>query len=433
MTDLRRVTGATIVLLVLLRVSIGWQFLYEGLWKLDTMDSPKPWTSAGFLKNAQGPFRDVYRNMTGDPDDLGWLDYATVASRWDEWKQSFADHYELDGRQRGRLNNMVNGPPSYSSALKKLPKGVEITGRLGRIVKHSKGLLTVEAKYHLVPAERHALLALVDVEEDPAGSGKFTGENAEHLKFAKAVHILYLRQSRLSYKEKLKASLLGDPDRATVVNDKQKGTIDYKRIGQIEEYRNLLADYEKQLAAEEQAFERDHLNYTWRQLQTKRGELVAPVRQMESDMHDAARLQLTAAQRALGAPPASSDPQATADWVAIISLIVLGTLLIIGLGSRYAAVAGAGMLLSFYLVWPPFPGVPAAPGPEHSLFVNKNLIEVLALLAVALTPSGLWFGLDGVVKQFFAARKQRKQADKPEQEQTRIESDPIPESIPLAE
>jgi len=41
-TDLRRVTGATIVLLVLLRVSIGWQFLYEGLWKWDTMDSPKP-------------------------------------------------------------------------------------------------------------------------------------------------------------------------------------------------------------------------------------------------------------------------------------------------------------------------------------------------------------------------------------------------------
>jgi uncharacterized membrane protein YphA (DoxX/SURF4 family) len=432
-TDLRRVTGATIVLLVLLRVSIGWQFLYEGLWKWDTMDSPKPWTSAGFLKNAQGPFRGVYRNMTGDPDDLGWLDYETVAARWSNWKQGFVGHYELDGRQKARLNNMVDGPSSFSAALKKLPEGVEITGRLGKIVKHSKGQLTVEAKYHLVPAERRSLLELVDVKEDPPGSGKFTAENAEHLVFAEAVHLLYARQKRLSYKEQLKASLLGDPERATRVDDRQKGTIDYKRIGKIEEYRNLLAEYEQQLSAEEQTFERDHLDYTWRQLQQMRGELVAPVRQMEADMQDAARLQLTAAQRALGAPPAASDPQATADWMAIISLVTLGILLIIGLGTRFAAVAGAGMLMSFYLVWPPFPGVPAAPGPEHSLFVNKNLIEIIALLALAFTHSGRWFGLDGVVRQCFISRKHQAKTDNPKNVETRIESDPIPKSIPLAD
>ena len=45
-------------LLVGLRMFIGWQFLYEGMWKLDTLDSPRPWTSAGYLKNAQGRKRD---------------------------------------------------------------------------------------------------------------------------------------------------------------------------------------------------------------------------------------------------------------------------------------------------------------------------------------------------------------------------------------
>ncbi len=77
------------------------------------------------------------------------------------------------------------------------------------------------------------------------------------------------------------------------------------------------------------------------------------------------------------------------------ALTVLGLLLIAGLATRAAAIAGAGMLLSFYLVWPPWPGVAEAPGvTEHAFIVNKNLIEVVALLALAALPSGQWFGLD---------------------------------------
>ena len=56
---------------------------------------------------------------------------------------------------------------------------------------------------------------------------------------------------------------------------------------------------------------------------------------------------------------------------------------------------GAGMLMSFYLVWPPFPGVIDPPGStEHALFINKNFIEAVALLAIASLPTGQWFGLD---------------------------------------
>ena len=46
------IAGIAVVLIVLLGIAIGWQFVYEGLWKLNTFSSAKPWTSAGYLRNA---------------------------------------------------------------------------------------------------------------------------------------------------------------------------------------------------------------------------------------------------------------------------------------------------------------------------------------------------------------------------------------------
>lgn len=89
----------------------------------------------------------------------------------------------------------------------------------------------------------------------------------------------------------------------------------------------------------------------------------------------------------------------------IAGLLILGVCLMIGFFSRTAAVFGAIMVFSFYMVSPPWPGVPAAPGPEHSLFVNKNLIEVVALIAIAFMPSGSWFGVDALTRKLFRRNK----------------------------
>jgi uncharacterized membrane protein YphA (DoxX/SURF4 family) len=83
-------------------------------------------------------------------------------------------------------------------------------------------------------------------------------------------------------------------------------------------------------------------------------------------------------------------------------LLILGALLMIGFCTRLAAVGGAVMLTMFYLVVPPWPGVPEPPGTtEHALFINKNLIEAIALLGIAVLPTGSWFGLDGVLRWLF--------------------------------
>jgi thiosulfate dehydrogenase [quinone] large subunit len=63
------------VALVVLRTLIGWHFLYEGFFKLWrpawTRDGALlgPWSSAGYLRAATGPFADVFHRMAGS----SWL------------------------------------------------------------------------------------------------------------------------------------------------------------------------------------------------------------------------------------------------------------------------------------------------------------------------------------------------------------------------
>src|SRR5262249_55230618 len=96
------------LLLVLLRMSIGWQFFYEGTWKLKTLSSASPWTSAGYLKGSQGPFRDFFRGMVDDPNDLNKLDYDKVAAGWDSWAAAFQAHYaSLTEPQKKKLAELI--------------------------------------------------------------------------------------------------------------------------------------------------------------------------------------------------------------------------------------------------------------------------------------------------------------------------------------
>ena len=61
--------------LVVLRTLIGWHFLYEGFFKLWrpawTRDGTVlgPWSSAGYLRAANGPFAEVFHRMAGS----SWL------------------------------------------------------------------------------------------------------------------------------------------------------------------------------------------------------------------------------------------------------------------------------------------------------------------------------------------------------------------------
>ncbi len=406
MKDLKKITGIAVLLIVVLRLCIGWQLLYEGLWKIDTLNSSKPWSAAGYLKNAKGPFRDHFRNMTGDPNDLNWLDADKVKAKWLAWEQRFINHFpDLTDNQKSKLKQMISGSTSFAAVLSALPPSVEIRGSLGNAIQYDakRQRLIVKGDRHLTPKEKQRLQSMVPVEKGP--DGKLTGGTKLDREFYDAVDKVYARSARLSYVEKMRASLRGNPELAGQTDKKQEGTIDGKRIGNIERYKIALERYEKKLKEADQEFKIDHLNKIGAEIQAMRASLVNPIRAMQAEMESEAYKLLKPEQLAAGAVPPENTKMHQTNMLTIVSLTILGVMLIIGLGTRIAAIGAAVMLLSFYLVMPPWPGVPAAPGPEHSFIVNKNLIEVFALLAIAALPTGSWFGLDRLFYRFFHKKK----------------------------
>jgi uncharacterized membrane protein YphA (DoxX/SURF4 family) len=117
-----------------------------------------------------------------------------------------------------------------------------------------------------------------------------------------------------------------------------------------------------------------------------------------------------------GLAPNTSKVKGTLWWIDFLTvwgITIIGGLLMVGLFTRTACVLGALFLTLTYLTFPPFPWVPPPPQNEGNyLYVNKNLIELLALLVLATTASGRWLGLDAWIHGLFGRRDKPKTDDK---------------------
>ncbi len=76
-------------------------------------------------------------------------------------------------------------------------------------------------------------------------------------------------------------------------------------------------------------------------------------------------------------------------------LVLIGLSLFVGLLSRPGKIAGMVLLSLYYLAYPPFPALGVGGQVEGSYWlVNKNLIEIGALIVLYLFPSSQATGLD---------------------------------------
>jgi len=95
----------------------------------------------------------------------------------------------------------------------------------------------------------------------------------------------------------------------------------------------------------------------------------------------------------------------TVDFLNAWGLTAIGLGLILGLFTRVAAIAGASLLGLYYLFNPPFIGMePTVPLEGNYLIVNKNLVEAVMLLLIAVSPAARILGLDSL----FPNRKNKK-------------------------
>lgn len=88
------------------------------------------------------------------------------------------------------------------------------------------------------------------------------------------------------------------------------------------------------------------------------------------------------------------------DWINIIGLIFVGATLIFGLFERIGAVVGMSLLFLYWLSNPPFVSNDFNVITEgHYLIINKNIVELLALLILLLFPTGKQFGIPVLLKK----------------------------------
>jgi thiosulfate dehydrogenase [quinone] large subunit len=96
---------------------------------------------------------------------------------------------------------------------------------------------------------------------------------------------------------------------------------------------------------------------------------------------------------------------ANADLITMWGLTLVGVFLILGLFTRLASLAGIGFILLFYLCNPPLVGYFYSIPTEGSyLIVNKNLVELCALVVILVTGSGRFAGLDRLLHGVFVRR-----------------------------
>jgi thiosulfate dehydrogenase [quinone] large subunit len=83
----------------------------------------------------------------------------------------------------------------------------------------------------------------------------------------------------------------------------------------------------------------------------------------------------------------------------IAGLMGVGISLLLGLRVRWGCIAGMLLLAFYYLAHPPFGGLPQGPAEGSYWVVNKNLIELAALLVIYQFPLTASFGLESIFRK----------------------------------
>jgi len=98
---------------------------------------------------------------------------------------------------------------------------------------------------------------------------------------------------------------------------------------------------------------------------------------------------------------ASPEIMKVVDFLNIWGLTLIGFSLIVGLLVRWSSIAGALLLLFYFVAYPPIPGHTLGTVSEGSyLWVNKTLIEFFILLVFAVLPAGYFLGIDRLVRRW---------------------------------
>jgi uncharacterized membrane protein YphA (DoxX/SURF4 family) len=375
--------------LLTLRLAIGWHFLFEGLHKLHShylgpTETNRPFSSAPYFRTATGPLGPWMRRFYENPEqviaervrvttslepsafsDLPIEEQAracpiAVAQEMEGWLTEIEQavqqqaQRELAAADREQAEGEAKAKDAASQA--QLRQRVE---QMRQAAVHKQQHYGTIARERLVAAQAAYARWVHGVDPRPVRLKFFSGDT-----------VLLTAPQRLAYLEQLQQQLQQAEHQLRLGLGNGYG-IEQKRVAELRnDYYTTLAE----LAQDAENF-----------LVELRKDLLG--------------------QTATSDKTVSSVRGAWLDLLTIWFLIAVGTLLLVGLLTPLACLGAIGFLTLTYLVHPPFPWLPLPPNTEgNPIFINKNVIEALALCVILVHPTGRWLGLDALLARWCCRR-----------------------------
>jgi uncharacterized membrane protein YphA (DoxX/SURF4 family) len=392
--------------LLALRLAIGWQFLFEGLYKVQTHYGPsdRPFSSEPYFRAAPGPVGGYMRRQFDDPSEVIAQKVKAPKNISPEVfaKMSHADQADAcPAVVAEELNKQLESAEIYTKTeAEKQLKNIDPD-----LAKATKAIADAEDK---------ALKEAKSDEEKTKAKAKAVAEEKkarEEAEEARTSAQKKLESYQIVAREQIAAAkasyarwVYGAEGRNTKVKF-ISGDVFLtapERLAHIEWLRGELKAGEERLSVGLG----NGNNIDSKRVAELRTESIAA----ESDLAKDANAFVNELTKSLtGKSPEESTHTSIGHKMDIATmwfLVCVGAFLMAGLFTRLSCLLAAGFLVMTYLAHPPFPWHPLPPNTEgNPLFINKNIIECLALLALACMPTGRWLGLDALVLRPFCRYK----------------------------
>lgn len=399
--------SAKVFFLLALRLAIGWHFLFEGLYKVNThltgpTETNKPFSSEPYFKGSPGPIGEQMRNGFFNPG-------AEIAAKVKAPKNIAPD----DFRALSAEQQASECPKEVADQLDKLEKDVqeaektkaakELADADAAAAKAKKSADDAESRFALVPFAAAPAKAAADKLRAKAKTDADEARDAANKKIAsfEAAGTKLVTAAKATYARWVYGA---DPRAATV-----KGISGEVFLTAPQRLEHLA--WTRQQYKDAEARRSNDLG-TGTGTDVKRvAEFRTNASAAEADLARDANAFVDELKKDLGYQvPKDAKPELSRgqqmDLFTMWFLVAVGACIMGGLFTRLACVMAAGFLVMTYLAQPPFPWFPPPPPSEgNPVFINKNLIEALALVALASFPTGRWLGLDALVMMPFVRHK----------------------------
>lgn len=462
--------GLFMVLFVLMRMTIGWHFLFEGIAKIYSTYTPKPFSSAGYFRESPGPMRNWMGGvLPPDPDKemLKALDPVAMQDSFRNAGEEFASRNQLQGQDKAAVVDAVEkylkqalawregGNPGIRLEFEKALTQWERAGgdelKKAALEKRLKVIsLAKEFQERQLDLARQVGAFSGTPPEVSTSSPDPTKLDRQPLDLTDVVQVANARAGILAGASKvILGAAMGrnDPvaveqwkkwDKVVALADKWadstqewltsgeetveeaspdgKGNGTLKKVmataERVERYSRLVAKKEEALVSDRNWLFRKDVDKG--AVPTARSAAASARTSLKSEL-DKFKTDMTASlEKQFAEKLAESQPDQQArqlkpieimDFMTIWGITAIGAGLFTGTLTRLAALAGVVFLAMTYLAVPAFPWLPAPPQNEGNyIFVNKNVVEMMALLVIAAAPSGRWFGGDALLGWLFGRK-----------------------------